>query len=142
MAGFPLSMDEEASGKMFKDLEGFAHMIVCKADGGAAGYLEIRPFGEEDKDEALRGKNGYALSYAMTAPYRRQGLTAEALRAAIDELFSQPDCDFINAGFFSFNEASRHLQEKLGFQYYCTHTIQRDGQDIETIENILYRPRK
>ena len=39
----------------------------------------------------------------------------------------------------TYNAPSKALQEKLGFTYLLTERFQFDGQEMETIENILWR---
>lgn len=91
------------------------------------------------QDEFLRSLGrGVSLSFVLSPAFQRQGLMTEALEAMIPSLFAQ-GLDFINCGYFSFNRASAALQEKLGFRYYSTHPVHRNGEEIETIECLLLR---
>ena len=89
--------------------------------------------------EELRGKQGVSLSFSLHRDWRRQGLMREALVALLDELFRAGALDFVNSGYFSFNEASAALHRSLGFRPIFTHVIERNGETIEVIETILER---
>ena len=62
----------------------------------------------------------------------------EALRALLEELFRSGAADFVNSGYFSFNEASAALHRKLGFREFFRHRIERNGEEIEVVETILF----
>ena len=140
MAGFEEIIDREAVRKELNTLiENKAYAIVYKENSKVIGNFGVEPLPELlAKDTSLKGKNGVTLSFALSAEYRKKGLISEVLEKMIDHLFNQQKVDFINCGYFSFNHASRNLQEKFGFNYYCTHFVHRPNRDIETIENILF----
>ena len=62
----------------------------------------------------------------------------EAVSSVIDHLFLVEKTDYINCGYLSYNVPSKALQEKLGFTYLLTERFQFDGQEMESIENILW----
>lgn len=131
-----------ASFDWLKDKEERGYAIVRKEDGRVIGNLtvgELPPFLVERDLEELRGKQGVCLSFALSRQCRRRGLMEEALRAVIGELFQTEGLDYIQCGCFDFNRPSARLQEKLGFTRLTTGTIQRDGETIHTVENILWR---
>ena len=140
MAGFDNIIDREAARKEFdKLIENKAYAIVYKENSKVIGNFGVEPLPEIlANDPSLKGKNGVALSFALSSEYRKKGLISEVLEKMIGCLFSEQKVDFINCGYFSFNQASRNLQEKFGFNYYCTHFVHRPDRDIETIENILF----
>lgn len=140
MAGFENIMDRETARKELNTLvENKAFAIVYKESSKVIGNFGVEPLPEIlANDPSLKDKNGVTLSFALSSGYRKKGLISEALEKMIDRLFNEQKVDFINCGYFSFNQASRKLQEKFGFNYYCTHYVHRPNREIETIENILF----
>ena len=63
----------------------------------------------------------------------------EAVRGVIEHLFQEEQVDYINCGYLSYNAPSKALQEKLGFTYLLTNRFLFDCQEMESIENILWR---
>ena len=94
---------------------------------------------ELEKDPAMKDKRGCALSFALSAPYRRQGIITEALIGVMDLLFRNDRFDYFNCGYLVFNEPSRMLQEKLGFHYYSKHQFGRIPNGPDIVENILLK---
>lgn len=129
-----------ASFDWLKDKEERGYAIVRKEDGRVIGNLNVCAVPEElvCRPE-LAGRRGASLSFALSRQCRRRGLMEEALRAVIGELFQTEGLDYIQCGYFDFNRPSARLQEKLGFTRLTTGTIQRDGETIHTVENILWR---
>ena len=97
----------------------------------------IYPFIAADK--TLDGQKGVSLSFILNEDYWRQGIMTEVLRAAIDWFFTDGNLDFVNAGYFAFNEGSRRLQEKVGMRHYMDHVYEYRGEKIPTKEMILFR---
>lgn len=90
-----------------------------------------------EKDPVMKDLRGCSLSFALSAAYRRQGIITEAVIGVMDLLFKNDRYDYMNCGHFTFNDASRQLQEKLGFHYYCTHRFGGIPDAPQIIENIL-----
>lgn len=144
MGQYDLTDREEARAcfDWLKDKEERSYAIVYKEDGKVIGNLNVTvlpPFLLKMDLEELRGKRGVSLSFALSRQYQRRGLMEEALRAVIGELFQSEGMDYIQCGYFDFNLPSQKLQEKLGFTRLTTGTICQDGEEIHTIENILWR---
>lgn len=118
-----------------------AYAIVHKGTGETIGNLTVynRVPDCVAAQEAVHGKIGKSLSFAISPAFRRQGLMYEAVRAVIEHLFQQENVDYINCGYLSINLPSKALQEKLGFRYLLTERIQCDGKEFEVVENILWR---
>ena len=118
-----------------------AYAIVHKETGETIGNLTVYNRVPEGvaKHEAVQGKNGKALSFAILPAFRRKGFMCEAVGGVVDHLFRVEKADYINCGYLSYNAPSKALQEKLGFTYLLTERIQFDGQEMESIENILWR---
>jgi len=113
--------------------------IVHKNSGKVIGNFGIGLFSQLARSATLFYRNGITLSFAISEDYQRQGLMSELLDYMINYLFTYHPIDYINCGYFHFNEASKHIQEKFGFQYYCKHTLTIGEEEILTIENILFR---
>lgn len=92
-----------------------------------------------EKDPVMKDLRGCSLSFALSADYRRKGIITEAVIGVMDLLFKNDFYDYMNCGYFTFNDPSRHLQEKLGFHYYCTHRFGMMPDGPEIIENILMK---
>ena len=105
---------------------------------GEINASDLNPWVREQ--ESVKGLKGVSLSYAILPAFQRRGYAGEALTEIIRWLFREERCDFVNAGYFSYNAASRVLQEKLGFSYMGEHDFERAGERIHVIENILWRP--
>ena len=117
-----------------------AYAIVYKETGETIGNLTVYNRVPEcvAEHEAVQGKNGKALSFAVLPAFRRKGYMYEAVSGVIDHLFREEKADYINCGYLSYNAPSKALQEKLGFTYLLTERFQFDGQEKESIENILW----
>ena len=114
--------------------------LVLKETGHVVGHIcagELNP--PLCEREELRGKRGVSLSFSLHRDWRRKGLMTEALAAVLDELLRDGGFDFVNSGYFSFNEASAALHRSLGFRTLFSHVIERNGETIEVVETILSR---
>lgn len=141
MAGLDPIRDKDTAQKILNDfIRDGVYAILCKENGKVIGNFAVEPLNALfQSDPALQGKTGVSLSFALSAAYQRRGFVSEVLTGMLDQLFLTEKLDFINCGYFAFNEPSRRLQEKFGFRHYLTHFVSRPGGDIETVENILFR---
>jgi len=122
-----------------KDREERGYALVLKETGRVIGNLTITlPSPSVAELRELAGKKGRSMSFSLSRRYQRQGLMEEALRAGIDRLFREEQTDYINLGHFPFNHASEALQKKLGFTYLTTERFFCDGEEGQSIENILW----
>ena len=85
----------------------------------------------------VQGKRGVSLSFVLNEDWQRRGLMTELLRRMLDFFLREHDLDYVNCGYFEFNEGSRRLMEKLGMRHWFGH-IFPEG-DIPTEEMILWR---
>ena len=124
---------------LFKEERAYA--IVLKETGETIGNLTVYNRVPEcvANHDAVQGKSGKSLSFALLPAFRRNGFMYEAVSRVIDHLFREEKADYINCGHLSYNAPSKALQEKLGFTYLVTEQFQFDGQEMESIENILWR---
>lgn len=144
MGQYDLTDREEARAcfDWLKDKEERSYAIILKENGKVIGNLNVTALPdfllEMDLAE-LRGKRGVCLSFCISRDYRRRGLMEEAVRAVIGELFRVEGMDYVQCGYFDFNLPSQKLQEKLGFTRLTTGVTDWDGEEIHTVESILWR---
>ena len=117
-----------------------AYVIIHKETSVTIGNLTVYNHVPEcvANHEAVQGKNGKSLSFAVLPAFRRKGYMYEAVSSVIDYLFRVEKTDYINCGYLSYNAPSKALQEKLGFRYLLTERFQFDNKEMESIENILW----
>lgn len=133
----------KANFNYLKDCEERGYAIVLKQTGRMIGNFTIsEPSFFICSHPDLVRYSGCSLSFSLAQEYRRLGLMSEALRAVIDRLFSIEDFDYINCGYFHFNDASRALQEKFGFSFFHKERIRLHDEEVDCIENLLWNPRK
>lgn len=106
-----------------KDEERRAYAIVLKATDRVVGNLTVYDSSSVSDLPELEGRQSREMSFSIAPPYRRQGLMEEALRAVISHLFWVENVDYITSGYFTFNEPSRALHEKLGFTFLDTERL-------------------
>lgn len=118
-----------------------AYAIVQKESGMTIGNLTVYNHVPEcvAAQESVQGRNGKALSFALLPAFRRRGFMYEAVSGVIGHLFREEGVDYINCGYLSYNAPSKALQEKLGFTRLLTEHFTYDGQEMESIENILWK---
>ena len=126
-----------------KDKEPRCYGIVEKANEQLIGNLNIgalpAPLASLPQ---LQGKRGQTLSFCIRRESQRKGYAAEAIRAVIAELFDDEHFDFVQCGCYSFNTPSRMLQERLGFQFLANLCVPTPQGEAQTIEHILWNPRR
>lgn len=99
--------------------------------------INVYPFVKED--ESLADKKGVSVSLVLNEEYQRRGLMTELLQRAIRYFLAEHDFDFVNSGYFDFNEGSRKIQERAGMRRYMDHVFEHNGQRILTHEMIIFR---
>ncbi len=121
-----------------------AYVIVHKDTDKTIGILTVYNRVPEcvAAEDAVQGKSGKALSFSISREFQRRGFMYEAASAVIDHLFRVEKTDYINCGYLSYNAPSKALQEKLGFTYLLTERFLFDNQEMESVENILWRIEK
>lgn len=113
--------------------------IVLKVEEKVIGNLTVHQYPFLDSDETLRALRGVTLSYVLNERCWRRGLMTELLRAVYSFLFEQAKLDYIQSGYFDFNEASGGLQRKLGMRLWTEASFDMDGVEYKTKEMILFR---
>lgn len=96
-------------------------------------------------DGLLIGVMGLAeeLGYWLGRPYWGQGFATEAGQAIVDQWFSDPQAGVLSAGYFSGNDGSGRVLEKLGFEVVGTGQRQARAlaQKLESVELRMSRAR-
>lgn len=144
MMGRPLLHSEQDARSLFHwllDKEERCYALIDRQTGRMIGNLTVCAVPKELIALApLRGKSGRSISFCIGRAYRRQGLMEEAVRAVIDRLFEEERLDYLHCGCFAFNEASKRLQEKLGFQHLTSVRLSLPEGEAEAMENVLFSP--
>lgn len=116
------------------------YAVVWRKSGGVIGHFCIRPpIPLFEEDAAFRGKRGASLSCALRPDYQGRGIMTEVIWRVLDLLLRERGLDYVNAGYFAFNDASRRLQERFPFRHYRTYVLERGGEEIETVDGVLTR---
>ncbi len=111
--------------------------VVYKPENRVVGNLSISVHPFLETDEALADMRGVSLSFVLNENYQRRGLMTELLRRVLDVFLGVYGLDYVNCGFFEFNEGSRRLQEKAGMRCYTAHLY--PNGNIPVVEMILFR---
>ena len=112
---------------------------VLKETGKVVGNfcINIYPFVKEDP--SLEDKRGVSISLVLNEKYQRRGLMTELMKRVMRYFLIEEGFDFVNSGYFVFNEGSRKIQERAGMHPYMVHNFEYEGEVIETREMILFR---
>lgn len=89
-------------------------------------------------DPALEGKRGVSISLVLNEKYQRRGLMTELMRRVAVYFLKEQGFDFVNSGYFDFNEGSRKIQERAGMHPYMDHVFEHGGERILTHEMIIF----
>ena len=116
-AGWPHHENIETSkmilSKFIEEKKTFA--ILYKENNKVIGSLGIEPYSNEDKFIEFTNYIDREIGYVLAKDYWGKGLGTEAVKAAIDYLFSEENYDFLVCCYYDFNARSKHVQEKCGF---------------------------
>lgn len=139
MAGWSHHRDK---GETQMILDGFIRekkVLALEYEGKVIGSLGIEKYDEKSFSDLAQGK-GREIGYVLSREYWGRGLMPEAVAAVKEYLFWQVGLDFITVSHFKWNDQSRRVIEKSGFQYVKDGTFDtRYGTREETREYILYR---
>lgn len=106
----------------------------------------IGSIGLEERDADLgmdHNQKGREIGYVLNKDYWGRGLMPEAVKAVIDCCFRELDFDWLTCGHFVWNDQSRRVVEKCGFQYLKDAIHQtRFHTEEKTKLYILYNPYK
>lgn len=115
------------------------YAVVLRETGKVVGNFCIDFYPFLLHDSALEGKKGLSLSLVLNEKYQRRGLMTELLRRVIDYFLKERGFDFLNSGYFDFNEGSRRLQEKAGMRPYIEHEFELNGETMHVKEMMIRR---
>lgn len=116
------------------------HVFALEYQGKAIGSLGVEEYKEKNYPE-FSHLQGREIGYVLSKDYWGQGLMPEAVKAVIQWLFDVEKLDFIMVGHFDWNNQSRRVIEKCGFQYIKTVPYQTRYNTTENaLDYILYNP--
>lgn len=106
-----------------------------KETGRVIGHVCIHPpYAALAGDPSFCEKTGCSLSFAVARGEQRKGYMEEALRGVIAALFSHGQADYIDCEYTAGNDASKTLQEKLGFVPWGTEPLAQEILVINVLE--------
>lgn len=116
--------------------------LVYKENNKVIGSLGFHP-SWTDSLEAYKDLRISEIGYVLSKDYWGRGLMAEAVRKVIAYFFENDLVDAFTVGHYSFNNQSRRVIEKCGFQYVKTenYTSEQTGKTYESLKYILHRKR-
>ena len=116
------------------------YALVLKENGKVIGSLGLEAKEYPFIDAALSGRE---FGYALSRDYWGRGLMPEAVQAAMAHCFDVLCWDYILCGHFVWNQQSRRVVEKSGFQYLREVPYQTRMGTVETARlYIRYNPNK
>ena len=138
-AGWLPHKDIEESERILSHFIEGKHVFALEYNGKAIGSLGIESYREDIYPE-FDHLQGREIGYVLSKDYWGQGLMPEAVRAVIRWLFEDQGLDFVMVGHFDFNDQSRRVIEKCGFQYLKNRPYETRCGTIENcLEYIVYR---
>ena len=140
MAGWVPHKSIEESKVILSHFISGKHVFALEYNGKVIGSLGVENYNEQNYPE-LDHLQGREIGYVLSKDYWGQGLMPEAVKAVIAWLFETVGLDFIVCGHFDWNNQSRRVVEKCGFQYVKTVKYETRYDTVEdSMEYILYRP--
>lgn len=85
--------------------------IEHKATGKIIGSIGLHP------DSLRKDMNTKEIGYVLSPKFQKQGLMLEAVEAVVDFAFNKQNLSLLAANHFSFNESSKRVILKAGFNY-------------------------
>lgn len=117
--------------------------ICLRESNKVIGSIGVEKYGMEDSLTEFRDYYGKELGYVLRKDYWGNGLMPEAVNAVKDYLFHELDYDFLLCGYFNFNERSKRVQTKCGFQPYRSLTMTTQmGTNEQSTLMLLINPKK
>lgn len=139
MAGWVPHKSIEESKVILSHFISGKHVFALEYNGKVIGSLGVENYNEQNYPE-LDHLQGREIGYVLSKDYWGQGLMPEAVKAVIVWLFETVGLDFIVCGHFDWNNQSRRVVEKCGFQYVKTVKYETRYDTVEdSMEYILYR---
>lgn len=134
-----IEVSKQILGFFIRDKKTFA--LELKENGKVIGSL-----GLEERDENIDVPDdmlGREIGYVLSKDYWGRGLMPEAVKAVIDCCFRELNFDYLTCGHFVWNDQSRRVVDKCGFQYIkeIVHTTRYETKEATKLY-ILYNPYK
>ena len=142
MAGWNPHRNIEESKKILDSFIAHKKTFALVYEGKVVGSLGVEAYCEDNYPE-LTAMQGREIGYVLAKEYWGQGLMPEAVQAVVAWLFDVENLDFILVGHFDWNNQSRRVVEKCGFQYIKTTKYETRYDTIEnSVEYILFHPER
>lgn len=142
MAGWVPHSNIEESKRILSSFIAHKKTFALEYQGEVIGSLGIEEYSEKYYPE-LDLLQGRELGYVLSKDYWGHGLMPEAVRTVTSYLFESEKLDFIIVGHFDWNDRSRRVAEKCGFQYVKTTKFETKYDTVEnSLEYILYNPER
>lgn len=116
-------------------LKNQSYAIVLKSENkviGTIGMDEIIP------DESFKHLKQRYIGYRLNSRYWDKGYATEAARVLIQYLFDDLNLDLIWCSHLDFNDRSKKVIEKCGFQYKFSRNTTIKALDNKTAEELFY----
>lgn len=106
--------------------------IALRENGKAIGSLGLH------KDRLGHGEDSREIGYVLSRAYWGRGLASEAVRGAVRFAFEEMKLQQLSVAHFPWNERSRRVIEKCGFQYEKTLFGSYEDYRGEKLDEICY----
>ncbi len=117
--------------------------IVFKENNKVIGSLGVEKYGMEEELSEFCNYQGREIGYVLSKEYWGKGIMPEAVKAVVEHLFNEMNLDFLTCGYYDFNNQSKRVQEKCGFQPYRKLVFDtRLGTKEPGVLNLLINPNK
>ena len=117
--------------------------VCLRESNKVIGSVGVEKYEMEDSLTEFKDYCGRELGYVLSKAYWGKGLMPEAVNAVKDYLFHELDYDFLLCSFYHFNERSKRVQIKCGFQPYRSLTMPtQEGTKEQGTLMLLMNPEK
>lgn len=117
--------------------------IVFKENNKVIGSLGVEKYGMEEALSEFHNYQGREIGYVLSKEYWGKGIMPEAVKAVVEYLFNEMNLDFLTCGYYDFNNQSKRVQEKCGFEPYRKLVFDtRLGTKEPGVLNLLVNPNK
>ena len=134
-AGWKPHQNEEESKEIIKMFikNNDSYAIVLKSENKVIGSIGLH---HRKPDETLNDLKQREIGYVLIPNYWGKGFIPEAVNCLLNYGFNELNLDLIWCGHFDFNNNSKRVNEKCGFNYQFTKREKRkllDNQEVNTL---------
>ena len=134
-AGWKPHQNEEESKEIIKMFikNNDSYAIVLKSENKVIGSIGLH---HRKPDETLNDLKEREIGYVLNPNYWGKGFIPEAVNCLLNYGFNELNLDLIWCGHFDFNNNSKRVNEKCGFNYQFTKREKRkllDNQEVNTL---------